>query len=195
MELADLLQQAKDGSSSALGRLLEQFRPQVVRQAAGSVDSRWQARADQSDLAQLTLATAAHAFAAFRGSTEPEFAAWLKAILQQHVAAMTRLHLHTDKRSVVHEVAAQSDASGVTPLSGASGLSPSRLAFRGELRGKIEQAIQNLPFDQREAVRLRFLDEWSTEQIARFLEKSDRAVAGLLRRGLSQLRESLHDLR
>lgn len=74
---------------------------------------------------------------------------------------MARLHLQTEKRSVIREVD--------VPLIGgdsqaawqpaASGPTPSRLASRGETRARIEAAIADLPFEQREAVRLRFLDE------------------------------------
>ncbi len=57
-----------------------------------------------------------------------------------------------------------------------------------------EAAIADLPFEQREAVRLRFLDEWTTTQIAQFLDTTERAVAGLLRRGIARLRDQLDDL-
>jgi RNA polymerase sigma-70 factor, ECF subfamily len=194
MESLSLFERARAGSPSALGKLLEQFRPLIYQRAAQSLDERWQARADQSDLAQITLSTAAHAFVAFRGGSEPELAAWLLAILQQHALAMTRRHLLTDKRSVGRESPLPPDDSQGGWQPAQSGPTPSRLAFRGEMRTRIEDAIKALPFDQREAVRLRFLDEWSTEQIAQFLDKSKRAVAGLIRRGLSQLRGMLHDL-
>lgn len=196
MDSAALLQNARAGSRSALGQLLAQLRPVLSRQAAQSLDARWQARADQSDLAQMTITTAAHAFAAFKGTTEAELVAWLQAILQQHIAAMARLHLQTEKRSVIREVD--------VPLVGgdsqaawqptATGPTPSRLASRSETRVRIEAAIADLPFEQREAVRLRFLDEWTTTQIAQFLDTTERAVAGLLRRGIARLRDQLGDL-
>jgi RNA polymerase sigma-70 factor (ECF subfamily) len=194
MEIESLLQRARDGSPSALGKLLEQLRPLINQHAARLVDNRWQARADQSDLAQMTLVTAAHAFAAFRGVSEGEFIAWLLAILNQHSATMTRLHVLADKRSVGREATPLGDDSQAAWQPAQSGPTPSRLALRSEARTRIEEAIKELPFEQREAVRLRFLDDWSTQQIAEFLDKSERAVAGLIRRGLSHLRDSLQDL-
>ena len=108
---------------------------------------------------------------------------------------MARFHLHADKRSVGREsLPPAGDDSQGDWQPAASGPTPSRMVMRGEVRTRLEQAIQDLPWEQREAVRLRFLDDWSTEQIAEFLGKTDRAVAGLLRRGLSRLKDVLRDL-
>ena len=192
MDSDSLLESARAGNPSAVGKLLEQFRPLIRHQAAQSLDFRWQARADQSDLAQLTLTTAANAFPAFRGTTEAELIAWLKAILQQHLAAMARLHLQTDKRSVGREALLPAGDDSHGPAD--SGPTPSRMVMRGEIRTQLETAIAGLPWDQREVIRLRFLDDWSTNQIAQFLDKTERSVAGLIRRGLSKLKDVLQDL-
>jgi len=195
MESVSLLARARAGSDSALGQLLHQLRPLVSQLAAGAMDARWQARADQSDLAQMTITTAAHAFAAFKGTTEAELIAWLQAILQQHLAAMARLHLQAEKRSVIREVDFPlSDDSQAAWQPAQSGPTPSRMVSRGEVRVQIEAAIATLPLEQRDAVRLRFLDDWSTTQIAQFLGTTERAVAGLIRRGVARLRDVLGDL-
>jgi RNA polymerase sigma-70 factor (ECF subfamily) len=194
MSQTPLLDSAKAGSGSALARLLEQFRPHLRERAQVRVDSRWQARADESDLVQLTLFTATHAFPAFRGDSEREMQAWLEAILQQHLAAMARFHLRTEKRSVNRETAggpADDSHGGWQPP--AVGPTPSGLVMQGEMRTQIERALDMLPWDQREAVRLRFLHEWSTEQIAEFLNRTERAVAGLLYRGLNRLKDAMRE--
>ncbi len=195
MDHPSLLESARTGSGTAIAKLLEQFRPVLRRQAARQIDTRWQARADESDLAQLTLVTATHAFAAFRGTSEAELAGWLDAILNQHLAAMARHHLQAEKRSVVREQPAslgEGSQPGWQPPAG--GLTPSGMVMREEVRLKLENALDDLPWEQREAVRLRFLHEWSTEQIAQFLGKTERAVAGLIHRGLSRLKTFLQDL-
>jgi RNA polymerase sigma-70 factor (ECF subfamily) len=194
MTQSSLLESARAGSGSALGKLLEQFRPQLRRQAQHKVDARWQARADESDLVQLTLLTATNAFPAFRGGSEGELVAWLEAILQQHLAAMARIHLQTEKRSVMREAAAQpADDSQGNWQPPAAGPTPSGMVMQGEMRLEIERALEDLPWDQREAVRLRFFHEWSAGQIAQFLGKTDRAVAGLIFRGLGRLKDVLRE--
>ncbi len=191
MSQAALFDSARAGNGSALGKLLEQYRAPLRQQAQHRVDPRWQARADESDLVQLTLFTATNAFPAFRGESESELQAWLEAILQQHLAAMARLHLQAEKRSVIREAGAPSDDSQGGWQPSATGPTPSGLVMQGEMRTQIEQALAVLPWDQREAVRLRFLHDWSTEQIAEFLDKTERAVAGLIYRGLGRLRSAL----
>jgi RNA polymerase sigma-70 factor (ECF subfamily) len=193
-EPLNLIALARTGDQSALGCLLEQFRPLLRGQARQSLDPRLQARVDQSDLAQMTLATAANAFSAFRGGSEPELVGWLQAILQQHVAAMVRLHLQAQKRGAGREQVLAGDGdlqAGWEPA--ARGSTPSRLLMREETRAQVDAALDQLPWEQREAVRLRFLDEWSTQQIAEFLGKTERSVAGLLWRGMSRLKEVLGD--
>ena len=66
--------------------------------------------------------------------------------------------------------------------------SPSKRARRGEALELLERAVKELPDDQREAVRLRYMRGWSLEQLAGRLDRSETAVAGLLKRGLQALR-------
>lgn len=189
MEIERLISRARDGDGPALGHLLEQFRSLLRARARISLDTRWQARGDESDLAQVTLTTASTQFAGFHGATEAELTGWLQAILQQHLAAMVRKHVATQKRTVRVEQR-QPDVEhsahaweAVSPLP-----SPSRIAIHQEVRQQIETALETLPWEQRETMRLRFIDDWSTAQIAEFMGKSERAVAGLLRRGMSRLK-------
>lgn len=102
--MPDLLLRAKTGDRSALGRLLESFRPLLRVAARESLDHRVQARVDESDLSQMTLWTAAEGFPAFCGQTEAELVGWLQAILAQHAAAIARQHLKTQKREAGRDV-------------------------------------------------------------------------------------------
>jgi RNA polymerase sigma-70 factor (ECF subfamily) len=54
-------------------------------------------------------------------------------------------------------------------------------------------ALEELPADQREAVRLRHLEGLPLAEIADRLGRSEDAVAGLLKRGMRTLRERLKD--
>lgn len=190
MDVSHTLRSAKSGDTAALEELLAAFRPRVRRIAQDSLSLVLTRRCDESDLAQLTLLTAATALSAFRGETEGEFTAWLQAILRQHVATMHRLHVQAERRSVNREQPSDTDA---FPMPSSIQGTPSRLLLHKERRQEIDDALEHLPWEQREAVRLRFLDEWSTGQIAEFLGKTERAVAGLIRRGISQLKGTLRN--
>jgi RNA polymerase sigma-70 factor (ECF subfamily) len=65
---------------------------------------------------------------------------------------------------------------------------PSQAAMRNERAVLLAQAIEALPDDQREAVRLRHLKGFSLRQMAAKLGRSETAAAGLLKRGMRRLR-------
>ena len=71
--------------------------------------------------------------------------------------------------------------------------SPSRLLMHEEQLIHLAAALAQLPEDQRIVVELKHLQDWSIAQICRHLDKSEAAVAGLLRRGLQRLRELLSE--
>ena len=58
---------------------------------------------------------------------------------------------------------------------------------------QLSAALDQLPEAQREALILRHFHGQSLAQIAQQLDRSHAAVAGLLKRGLHQLRERLQD--
>ena len=54
---------------------------------------------------------------------------------------------------------------------------------------KLALMLHNLPESQREAIRLRYLEGRSLKELAESLGRSETAVAGLLKRGLRNLRD------
>jgi RNA polymerase sigma-70 factor (ECF subfamily) len=69
--------------------------------------------------------------------------------------------------------------------------SPSQRAERNEEAFQLAIALEALPEAQREALVLQHWHGWSLAQIAEHLGRSRSAVAGLIKRGLQQLREAL----
>jgi RNA polymerase sigma-70 factor (ECF subfamily) len=63
--------------------------------------------------------------------------------------------------------------------------------MRGESAVQLALAIATLPEAQQEAIRLRHLEGMSLAQIAQQMERSEEAVAGLIKRGLRGLRDRL----
>ncbi len=68
---------------------------------------------------------------------------------------------------------------------------PSGLVARNEASAAVLSSLARLPEDQREAIRLRFLEDMPVGDVARCLGKTDAAIHGLCRRGLRGLREFL----
>ena len=82
---------------------------------------------------------------------------------------------------------------GFVNLLVASMTSPSRAFSRGQKELRLQDALANLPEDQRELLKLRFIDGLPTKDIAERFEKTDGAIRVLLTRTLSKLQDLLTD--
>ena len=71
---------------------------------------------------------------------------------------------------------------------------PADQAARCELLLRLADGIGRLPPDQRDAVNLWAIHGYKTGEIAALLEKTPKAVAGLLRRGLEGVQKFATDL-
>jgi RNA polymerase sigma-70 factor (ECF subfamily) len=190
-EIQRLFELAKSGDRDAQGRLLEHFRPRLCELARGKIEGRLRARIDESDLAQQSCISALRNFHQFEGTDLDAFAAWLRRIHEQNVRDVIRDHTIYDKRAVSRET----DYPQAVQAARIEPASPSHEAVQGERAARIAEALETLPESQREAVRLRHLEGCSLAEIARRLDRSEAATAGLLKRGLAKLREKLKDER
>ena len=189
----ELIQLARTGDRDALGLLLEKYRPYLQILASRSLDPIVSARLSGSDIVQQTCLEAHRDFPSFRGATEPELIGWLRQILTHNVAEATQVHIVAQKRSVrLEQRRPEGTSSGSVPELPAVGLSsPSSRAMRGEAAVQLAGAMRELPSDQCEAIRQRYIEGRSLAVISQAMERSDAAVASLLKRGLQGLRDRL----
>src|SRR5262249_55234795 len=135
--------------------------------------------------------------AQFRGQTEAELAAWLRQMLAYGLADALRA-LGAAKRNVARECSLEEALDQSSARLGdwlaAEQSSPSQHAQPHEQAAQVARALAALPEAQREALILRHCQGWSLADISRHLDRTPAAVAGLLKRGLKQLRLCLHDL-
>jgi RNA polymerase sigma-70 factor (ECF subfamily) len=173
---------------------LDGFRDYLRLLARARLDPRLQAKLDPSDVVQQTLLEAHKERAAFRGQTPGEMAAWLRQILARNLANALR-DFRRDKRDVGRERAldalVEDSSARVAAWLAAEQSSPSARAERQEETARLAAALEGLPGPQREVVVLRHLHGWSLHDIARHVGRSRAAVAGLLHRGLQQVRDEL----
>ncbi len=191
--MKELIARAVAGDEQATGVLLEHYRGYLRILAQRQFDRRLQSRVDPSDVVQQTLLEAVRDLSAFRGACDGEFAAWLRRILEHNVAQTVQTHLVAQKRSCRRESSLDETLDGVAlcdriPLPQSS---PSRRAMRGEDAVRLAKAIDSMLADQAEAIRLRYLEGYSLAELAQHFQRSEVAVAGLLKRGLRRLRELL----
>ena len=192
----ELLEQARQGDGEALGRLLELHRAGLHHLAQRQLDGRVAVRVDASDVIQQTFLEAHRSFEQFLGREEREWLAWLQTILEHKVAGAIRDHALLQKRTVRREQSMdreQGSEPGLKQGLDAGYTTPREKAMRVEEAGRLLRALDTLPEDQREAVRLRHLEGRALADIARRLNRTPAATAGLIKRGMQALRRKLQE--
>jgi RNA polymerase sigma-70 factor (ECF subfamily) len=173
---------------------LERYRDFLRLLARLHLDRRLRGKLDPSDLVQQTLLRAHQANDQFRGTEGSERAAWLRQILTATMADEVRRYTR-GKRDVGVErwllASLEESSASLDAWLAADQTSPSRQAIRHEDLLLLAEALAELGEDQRVAVELHHLKGYSLADVGRQMGRSKAAVAGLLRRGLKELRERL----
>jgi RNA polymerase sigma-70 factor, ECF subfamily len=177
-------------------RPLEGYRDYLHLLARLQLSAPLRAKLDASDVVQQTLLQAHEARALFRGATEAEWLAWLRAILANALAAAGRRYATMGRdlgreRSLEAELDQSSSRLGC--LLAADHSSPSDGAVRAEELLRLARSLALLPDDQRFVVELHHLKGLSVAEVAARMGRSPTAVVGLLYRGLKKLRGLLRD--
>jgi RNA polymerase sigma-70 factor (ECF subfamily) len=158
------------------------------------LDPRLQGKLDPSDIVQRTLLQAHQARRQFRGQSPAELAAWLRQILANNLTMAVREFARA-KRDVAREqsleAALTASSARLEAWLAAEQSSPSQQAEHHEQAARLAEALERLPAAQREALVLQHWQGWSLAQIGDHLGRSPEAVAGLIKRGLKQLRQLL----
>ena len=111
----------------------------------------------------------------------------LRRIHDRNQIDFVRAHENAGKRTVHNE----QTVANVADIRDRDVISPSSLAAYGEDATRLAEALASLPADQREAIRLRYIEELSLEELSLRLDRSTSACGGLLKRGLKSLRQLL----
>ena len=173
---------------------LDQFRSYLKFLARVQLDPRLRSKVDDSDLVQQTLLAAHRAIGEFRGTTSEEMAAWLRLILARNLTHAVR-DTHREKRYLKREqsleVLLSESSSRLEGWLAGEQSSPSQRAQRNERMLRVANALEELPDAQRDAIALHYWQDLSPTEIAKHLNRTPAAVAGLLLRGLKKLRTVL----
>jgi RNA polymerase sigma-70 factor (ECF subfamily) len=183
-----------DHEAGSRDETLERYRRYLGILARLQLDPRLHAKIDVSGVVQQTLLEAhqAQPRAALQGTGQ--MIAWLRRILANNLADELR-KLGTAKRDLAREqsleAALQASSSRLEMWLAADQSSPSQQVERQEQALLLAEALAELPEAQREALVLQHWHGWSLAEIARHLNRTHAAVAGLIKRGLQQLRSRL----
>src|SRR5262249_28107744 len=132
---------------------------------------------------------AAAKFDQFRGAGAMEFQAWLVAIARYEALDLLR-YWHQDARNKAREqpLAAVS-ALGQQVADDSSG--PAEKASRRERAARLLAALERLPPDYQEVLRLRNSESLGFAKVAALMGRSDQAVRQLWMRAIKRLRDEL----
>jgi len=172
-----LLQAARGGDRDALDAVYARHRGRLVAFVASRIRPGQAGAATAEDIVQEVHLESARRIDAFAPEGPAAFYRWLVAIARFKIQEAVR-SARTRKRSAEEPLA-------FDPVS--RGTSPSGGAMRGERAAAIAGALESLPGEQGEAVRLRYLEGLTVAEAADRLGKSPAAVKALVSRGLGAL--------
>jgi RNA polymerase sigma-70 factor (ECF subfamily) len=177
------------------GQPLECYRDYLLLLARMQLDRGLQAKLDPSDVVQQTLLKAHQNREQFRGKTEAELAAWLRAILARQLADIVQKFdtFGGVGRERSLEAALEQSSMRLEKWLSAGDTPPSEQLERQEQLLRMARALAGLSEDLRTALELRHIQGLPVAEVAGAMGLSKAAVGSLLYRGLKKLRERLAD--
>lgn len=173
---------------------IERFRDYLMVLARGQLPPSVQGRLEASDVVQDTLLDAYRKWHQYKGDSPKELGGWLRSLLACNLVDAVRFQ-HRSKRDARREQSIRQElddsAVGLQQLLATDDSTPSIKLAREEKLAHLGSALIQLPDAQRDVILLRYRDSKSLVEIAEQMNKTRVAVAGLLKRGLANLREAL----
>ncbi|MBI2767231.1 MAG: sigma-70 family RNA polymerase sigma factor [Chloroflexi bacterium] len=172
---------AKDGNLDAFNSLVDRYQAAVYNLCARLLGNREAAE----DAAQEAFLSAYHALSRFEGGS---FRSWLLRIAANESKDELRRRKRKDAVSSLEEIFDRSESPVEVPdhREGAD-----ILFERKEFREMLESAVQQLPFEQRQAVLLVDLYEFQYEEVAQMTGASLGTIKSRIHRGRERLRKVL----
>ena len=176
---------AIDGDQSAIGGMLESYRPLLMAVANRSLSASLKAKVGASDLVQQTCEDAFVGITQVRAQSGGQFWRWLSSLLSKNVCDVQRRYVLSQKRALRRE-----EKHGT--LFDPSVENPADLELiQAELMQQVNFAMERLPRAHQEILRLRFLESRSCEEIGQLVSRSEDAVRMMVGRSLKRLQGEL----
>ena len=181
------------GDRDPLITYIESHRSELLAFIHRSLSDTLRSRVEPQDILQETTISALDLI---EQSAPPDrdLFGWLCHIAERRIIDAHRKHVGAQKRSARREANIDGDRNlrgGLAELLVASMTSPSSAFSRRQKEFYMLQALDSLPEESREAIRLRYIENLPTKEIADQLGKSDGAVRVLLSRSLARLQTQL----
>jgi len=193
-QVTQLVERTRAGDSDALAAYIEHVRPQLCAFIERQLGSALRRKIEPEDIFQETSADAVRALGSIDLKDREPFS-WLCQIAERRIIDAHRHFFGAKKRDAGREVSlgtpgGDTQNPGLINLLVNSMTTPSAAFSRNAREHRLLEAMQQLPEDQREALRLRYVENMPSKQIAEQLGKTDAATRVMLTRSLKRL-ESL----
>ncbi|MBX9791608.1 MAG: sigma-70 family RNA polymerase sigma factor [Pirellulales bacterium] len=196
-ELEPLVVKIRGGDVAALAEYLTARRPQLTGFIIKHLGPALRSKVEPDDIFQETSIEAVRALPQSPLGDRDIFG-WLCQIAERKMIDAHRRYFDAQKRSAAREVplgaggaADDSQRVALIDMLVASMTSPSAAFSRDVRNVQLLEALAKLPEEQREALRLRYVEGLPSKQIAERLRKSDGAIRVMLTRSLAKLQQLL----
>jgi RNA polymerase sigma-70 factor (ECF subfamily) len=193
-KLSGLIERARNHDEGALTELFKVHTQRLLESVRSELGDRLRQRLESQDVMQQVYLDALNNIDRFVYRGQDSFFAWLRRIAVNRICDVDRRAFQTAKRGAeVRAADLGRDASMVRLLDQltASQTSPSTAADVSDRVALLRQALNQLNEDQREVIRLRYLNQLNVAETAAKMDRSERAVRSLCVRALIRLRELL----
>jgi RNA polymerase sigma-70 factor (ECF subfamily) len=192
----ELVARIHNRDTQALADFIAAHRPQLMAFIERQLGTGLRRKVETDDVFQETSAEAVRALpTAELGDRDPF--SWLCQIAERRIIDLHRHFFGAQKRDAGREVPLGSDRgsdaqpAGLINLLVASLTTPSQAFSRNAREARLLEALGKLPQEQQSALRMRYIENLPSKQIAERLGKSDAAVRVMLTRSLKRLNELL----
>jgi RNA polymerase sigma-70 factor (ECF subfamily) len=192
----ELLQRVRSGEPNAVAELSEARRPQLLVYVSRQLGYALRAKVEPDDIVQETMIRAVRHPHLFTAPDRDPFGV-LCHLAQESIVDAHRRYIDAQKRDAGREVPLQASPASTDGGGGLLGIlvasitTPSKAFSRNDREIRMWEALGTLPEEQREALRLRYVDGLPTKDIAQKLHKTDGAVRVMLTRSLDKLQQIL----
>jgi RNA polymerase sigma-70 factor (ECF subfamily) len=185
LELDAAIRAARAGDTSALRNLYGRHQGRLLNFVASAMEPALRAKVTPEDVLQDTLLESARGIDRYDPEKGSSFYSWLVGIAKHKISESRRAQ-GARKRAMVGSLDGSKKADVVSEQT-----SPSGGAVRNERRGRLLDALADLPERQGEAIRLRYLEGLSVAETGQRLDASESAIKSLVSRGMAELGRKL----
>lgn len=188
-----LLDRIRDKDTDALATYIDLNRPQLLAFIDRKLGVALKRKVEPEDLLQEVSTDAVRGLPDVKLLDDEPFS-WLCQIAQRRIVDAHRRFFGAQKRDAAKEVplggpAAGTQQGGLINMLVNSMTTPSQAFSRNAREEKLLAALHELPEMQREALRMRYVENLPSKEIAKKLGKTDGALRVMLTRSLKKLEE------